>query len=126
MRGIILLTSMMLVAGCKAQPDLSDKTTVPPERFYGFNQKSDAQIFVLHSTLADGCTIHLSIDGKPGAEIISGEKANFGVTIGSHDLLADYAEGCSSHGWRKVKLGVKAGDALIIDLSNVNTRHVAL
>uniref|UniRef100_UPI003CE719B7 hypothetical protein n=1 Tax=Pseudomonas sp. TWR3-1-1 TaxID=2804633 RepID=UPI003CE719B7 len=88
MKYITSLVLLMLMIGCKAQSDVYETVNVPPERLYAFNQKSDALIVVMHSTFEDGCAIILSIDGVPAAHIISGEKANLGVAIGSHKLSA--------------------------------------
>ncbi|MDR0191939.1 hypothetical protein RCO22_23620 [Pseudomonas yamanorum] len=126
MRYVIFLAALTLMAGCKTPPNPGDITNAPPERVYGFTRKSDAQLVVLRTSLDNGCAIRLSIDGTPAADIIAGEIAHFGVTIGAHSLSARSTEGCANHWTRKVRVGVKAGDALIIYIDKADHDQVSL
>jgi hypothetical protein len=126
MKYIILLAVLTLMAGCKTPPDPGDTTNVPPERVYGFTRKSDAHLVVLRTSLENRCTVRLSIDETPAADIFAGEIAHFGVTIGAHSLSARSTEGCAEHWARSIKIGVKAGDALIISIDKADLDQVSL
>ncbi|MDR0189472.1 hypothetical protein RCO22_11035 [Pseudomonas yamanorum] len=126
MRYIILLAVLTLMVGCKTPPDPGDTTNVPPERVYGFTRKSDAHLVVLRTSSENGCTVRLSIDETPAADIFAGEIVHFGVTIGAHTLSAQSAKGCANYWTRKVRLGVKAGDALIIYIDKADPDQVSL
>ncbi|WP_426248505.1 hypothetical protein, partial [Pseudomonas sp. TWR3-1-1] len=74
----------------------------------------------------DGCAIILSIDGVPAAHIISGEKANLGVAIGSHKLSARHEGECANQELLEIKLRLKAGDAIVVDFDKVFFPHIPL
>lgn len=95
MRTIILLVVCASLMGCSQAAKIPEEfDSVPPSRLYGFTKKSDAQLVVLHDSTGVNCTIRFFIDGKHAADFESGEKAHFGMTIGTHRIAALTLDGC--------------------------------
>jgi len=115
MRYVTFFLTLALIAGCKTAPVPEEITTVPQERLFGFTKTSDTYLVILAATsLGNDCAIRISIDEKPAADFFGAEVAHFGLTFGSHTLLARTSEGCSRQWTQEIRVSVKAGDALIM------------
>lgn len=115
MKYVTFLLILALMVGCKTAPTPEETTTVPQERMFGFTKTSDAHLVILVATaLENDCAIRISIDEKPAADFFGAEVAHFGLTFGSHTLLARTSEGCSRQWTQAIRVSVKAGDALIM------------
>lgn len=115
MKKIIFLMVLSSFTACTLVPkSAEDADLVPASRMYGYSKKSDAQLVVMLDYARDGgCIIRLSIDGKPAADFSNGEIAYFGVTIGTHKLVAQPLAKCSKSQVTDETINVKAGDALL-------------
>lgn len=115
MKKFIFLLLLASLSGCASmQRSSEDADPVPASRLYGYSKKSDAQLFViLDSEFKRGCMIRLFIDGKPAADFSRGEMTYFGITIGTHKLLALPLAECANSALNEVEIHVKAGDALV-------------
>ena len=121
MKSIIFLAVCASLMGCsQAAKTPEEFDSAPPSRVYGFTKKSDAQLIVIHNSTEVNCAIRLSIDGKHAADLEAGEKAHFGVTIGTHKIAALPLNGCVNPRTQQEKIYVNAGDALLRRIGDSN------
>ncbi|SDO15160.1 hypothetical protein SAMN04489798_2168 [Pseudomonas arsenicoxydans] len=57
--------------------------------------------------------MRLSIDGKLAADFFNGEIAYFGLTMGTHKIVAQPLKKCAKSERSEEAINVKAGDALL-------------
>jgi hypothetical protein len=125
MKNFIFLAAFISLAGCASSAAEYNEGAgrVPSSRLYGFTDKSDAQLVVVHgAAVRDICTIRFFIDGKPGADLTAGEVAYLSVTVGSHRLSMRPLEGCANSRADHVNVQLKAGDALISRIDETGFR----
>ncbi|WP_339496213.1 hypothetical protein [Pseudomonas sp. RA_105y_Pfl2_P56] len=122
MKKIILLMVLTSLTTCTSMPKSArDADPIQASRMYGYSNKSDAQLVVmLDSALDGGCMIRLSIDGEPAADFSNGEIAYFGITFGTHKVLAQPLAGCANSEPHLGEINVKSGDALLRRLTGTS------
>jgi hypothetical protein len=128
MKKFIFLMVIASLSACTSTPKLTENgDPVPPSRLYGYSKKSDAQLVVIHdSVLEGGCMIRLSIDGKPAADFFNGEIAYFGLTMGTHKLVARPLTKCKKSELSEEAINVKAGDALLRRIAGTTIQSIPL
>lgn len=119
MKHVLIAAAIGLVLGCSTRPDfVTGFDQARPSHLYGFVRHADATVVVsnIMPSAEPGCMARLSIDKRIAADLAPGETAYLHVTFGAHRLEVMPSVECLGVQSDAIRLDLKAGDALVVNL----------